>query len=253
MSDDTTVSSEPVTETTGLLRPAEADLALARGIGTFVEHVDPVPGASLEGAAASFQSDTKAGSQDDGPVSRGPTRAGQKDAHSIPSPEHWRMQPICLALPLVSASGAVGLTPTQSFLSAADQLLTVAAYARIGSDLGALNSTSWLSTAYFLTVICFQPLYGKLCDIFGRKACLLFAYVAFAMGTLGCGLAPNMPFLIASRAVGGIGGAGMNAIVAILLTDIVPLRDRGVWQAYANIIFAAGSATGAPLGGLLVV
>lgn len=43
----------------------------------------------------------------------------------------------------------------------------------------------------------------------------------------------------------------MNAVVSILMSDIVPLRERGVWQGYINIIFAAGTSTGAPLGGLL--
>ena len=57
--------------------------------------------------------------------------------------------------------------------------------------------------------------------------------------------------LCASRAVAGIGGGGMNSVVSILISDIVPLRDRGVWQGYLNIIFAAGTSTGAPLGGLL--
>jgi MFS family permease len=96
-----------------------------------------------------------------------------------------------------------------------------------------------------------QPLYGKLSDIFGRKECLLFAYVMFALGSLGCGLAQSMLQLIIARAVAGIGGGGMNAVVSILLTDIIPLRDRGIWQGYLNIIFAAGTATGAPVGGLL--
>ena len=75
--------------------------------------------------------------------------------------------------------------------------------------------------------------------------------MVFGLGCLGCGLARNMDQLIVSRAVAGIGGGGMNAVVSILLTDIVPLRDRGVWQGYLNIIFGAGTATGAPLGGLL--
>lgn len=43
----------------------------------------------------------------------------------------------------------------------------------------------------------------------------------------------------------------MNSVVSILITDIVPLRDRGIWQGYINIIFAAGTSTGAPLGGWL--
>ncbi|KAH6687168.1 multidrug resistance protein fnx1 [Plectosphaerella plurivora] len=137
------------------------------------------------------------------------------------------------------------------FLCAVDQLLTVATYAKIGSELKALNNTSWLATSYFITLTCFQPLYGKLSDIFGRKECLLFAYSIFAIGCLGCGLAPTFAHLCAARAVAGIGGGGMNALVSILMSDIVPLRDRGVWQGYINIIFAAGTSAGAPLGGLL--
>ncbi|CAI4211814.1 unnamed protein product [Parascedosporium putredinis] len=137
------------------------------------------------------------------------------------------------------------------FLCAMDQMLTVASYAKIGSDLNALNSTSWVATAYFLTLTSFQPLYGKLSDIFGRKECLLFSYTVFALGCLGCGLARDMTQLCVSRAVAGIGGGGMNSVVSILISDIVPLRDRGVWQGYLNIIFAAGTSTGAPLGGFL--
>ncbi|KAL8420091.1 hypothetical protein RB594_003027 [Gaeumannomyces avenae] len=137
------------------------------------------------------------------------------------------------------------------YLCALDQLLAVATYARIGSDLEALNSTSWIATAYFLTLTSFQPLYGKLSDIFGRKECLLFSYLVFGLGCLGCGLAQDMNQMIIARAIGGIGGGGMNSVVSILLTDLVPLRERGLWQGYINIIFALGTSTGAPLGGLL--
>ncbi|CAM1505524.1 Fc.00g111610.m01.CDS01 [Cosmosporella sp. VM-42] len=137
------------------------------------------------------------------------------------------------------------------FMVAIDQLLTVATYAKIGNELNALNNTSWIATAYFLTLTSFQPLYGKLSDIFGRKECLLFAYSVFGLGCLGCGLSRDMVQLCVARAVAGIGGGGMNSVVSILLSDIVPLRERGVWQGYINILWAAGTSTGAPLGGLL--
>ncbi|EXM36363.1 Major facilitator superfamily [Fusarium oxysporum f. sp. vasinfectum] len=137
------------------------------------------------------------------------------------------------------------------YLAAADQLLTVATYAKIGNELNALNNTSWIATAYFLTLTSSQPLYGKLSDIFGRKPCLLFAYIVFSLGCLGCGLAQGMAQLCAARAVAGIGGGGMNSVVAILLSDLVPLKDRGVWQGKISILFFAGTATGAPLGGIL--
>ena len=87
----------------------------------------------------------------------------------------------------------------QVFLSAADQTIIMASYGQIGSDLKALNLTSWIATSYFLTLTSFQPLYGKLSDIFGRKACLLFAYAVFGTGSLFCGLSQNIGHLIASR------------------------------------------------------
>lgn len=40
----------------------------------------------------------------------------------------------------------------------------------------------------------------------------------------------------------------MTTVVSILMSDIIPLRDRGVWQGVINIIYATGSGTGAPLG-----
>jgi MFS family permease len=71
------------------------------------------------------------------------------------------------------------------------------------------------------------------------------------MGCTFCGLARDIRELIAARAFAGIGGGGMTTVVSILLSDMIPLRERGKWQGYLNIIFAAGSASGAPAGGLL--
>ncbi|KAJ5340629.1 hypothetical protein N7541_009753 [Penicillium brevicompactum] len=137
------------------------------------------------------------------------------------------------------------------FMSAADQTIIMASYGQIGSDLKALNLTSWIATSYFLSLTSFQPLYGKLSDIFGRKPCLLFAYAVFGLGCLCCGLARNINELIAARVLQGIGGGGMTTVVSILMSDVVPLRDRGLWQGVINIIYATGSGIGAPLGGIL--
>lgn len=40
----------------------------------------------------------------------------------------------------------------------------------------------------------------------------------------------------------------MTLVVSVMVSDIVPLRERGTWQGVLNIIFAAGSGCGAPLG-----
>ncbi|KAI9688999.1 MAG: hypothetical protein M1822_000736 [Bathelium mastoideum] len=138
------------------------------------------------------------------------------------------------------------------FMAACDQTLIVTSYGKIGSELNALNQTSWIATAYFLTLTSFQPLYGKLSDIFSRKGCLLFAYTVFGLGSLWCGLAPDMTNLIVARAFAGVGGGGMTTVVSIFLSDAVGLRERGKWQGYVNIIYSAGAAAGPPLGGFLV-
>ena len=61
------------------------------------------------------------------------------------------------------------------------------------------NRALLIAASYFLTLTAFQPLYGKLSDIFGRKAALLFAYAIFGLGCVFCGLARNMEELIAAR------------------------------------------------------
>ncbi|KAL0061217.1 hypothetical protein AAF712_011976 [Marasmius tenuissimus] len=136
------------------------------------------------------------------------------------------------------------------FLSAMDQTVIVASYAAIGSEMKQLQKTSWIATSYMLTVTSFQPLYGKLSDIFGRKTCLIFAYCVFGIGCLLCGLSKTMDQLILSRALSGIGGGGMPTVVSIIMSDVVPLRSRGTWQGVLNIIFSSGSMVGAPLGGI---
>ena len=167
--------------------------------------------------------------------------------------EEDRNEPLYEGMPEVKAK-LKWIVPSISvgiFLAAADQTIIVACYGKIGSDLNSLSNTSWIAAAYYLTLTSIQPLYGKLSDIFGRKSCLLFAYAIFGLGCLFCGLARNMNELIAARAFAGIGGGGMTTVVSILMSDIVPLRERGIWQGIINIIFASGSGLGAPLGGLL--
>ena len=97
---------------------------------------------------------------------------------------------------------------------------------------------------YLLTLTAFQLLYGRLSDIFGRKPVLLFAFAVFGLGCLFCGLARTVTELIAARMLAGVGGGGFSTLSAIMLSDTVPLRDRGTWQGYRNVVFAIGLATG---------
>ena len=65
-----------------------------------------------------------------------------------------------------------------------------------------------------------------------------------------CGLAPNAEILILGRVVAGVGGGGLTCIATFVTSDIVPLRKRGVWQGYGNLVFGLGMGMGGIFGGI---
>ena len=138
-----------------------------------------------------------------------------------------------------------------SFLAAFDLTVIASIYPSIGSDFNAQNQTSYIATAYLLSNTALQPLYGRLSDIYGRKQALLFANTVFLFGTIGCAIAPSLWTLVIARGIAGIGGGGLNVVGVVIMSDLVPLRSRGIYQGIMNIVFGTGSTLGAPIGGIL--
>ena len=108
---------------------------------------------------------------------------------------------------------------------------------------------SWLGSAYLIAHAVVQPLSGKLTDIFGRRAGLLFCAVLFVIGNTTCGMAQSKSVMILGRVAAGLGGGGLNSVSTFVLTDLVPLRSRGMWQGLGNIIYTVGLGLGGVLGG----
>ncbi|KAJ7068112.1 MFS general substrate transporter [Mycena amicta] len=119
----------------------------------------------------------------------------------------------------------------------------------IGSDFNKSNEASYIGTSYLLSLCCFTPLYGRLADILGRKSAMLLALFFFGSGTILCGLVPSMETLILARAVAGMGGGGVMTVSTIVTTDLIPLKQRGLYQGLTNILFGLGAGIGGPLGG----
>ncbi|KAF9569492.1 vacuolar amino acid permease [Agrocybe pediades] len=134
-------------------------------------------------------------------------------------------------------------------LGAFDGTVVATLLTPIGSEFNASNQSSYIGTAYLLSVCCFTPLYGRLADILGRKGAMLVALSLFGSGTIFCGMAPSMNALIAARAVAGMGGGGVMTVSSIAVTDFIPLKQRGLYQGVANILFGLGAGLGGPLGG----
>ncbi len=119
------------------------------------------------------------------------------------------------------------------FLSALEQTIVAPALPTIGRMLHDVENLSWVVTAYLLACTAMTPLFGKLSDTYGRRAVMLAAVIIFLLGSVACALAPNMPALIAARALQGVGGgAALGLFIAHLdQLAVQPLRWRHIVEA----------------------
>ncbi len=122
----------------------------------------------------------------------------------------------------------------------------------IVADLGGGASYVWVSSGYFLASTVLQPLYGQLANMLGRRVLILFAVVAFTVGSGICGGTPNMTVMILGRVIQGVGGGGINMLVNLIICDLVPLRERGKFMAIIFSAISVGTGLGPFLGGIIV-
>ncbi|KAJ7235108.1 iron permease [Mycena haematopus] len=119
-------------------------------------------------------------------------------------------------------------------------------------DLNGTDSFAWVSTAYSLATTAILRFSGRLADVLGRRDVLLAALVVFAVGSAVCGSAHSMATLIAGRVIQGIGSGGIQSLTAIVVADIVPLKDRGFFNALTGATFTVATAAGPFIGGAIV-
>jgi EmrB/QacA subfamily drug resistance transporter len=142
----------------------------------------------------------------------------------------------------------VGLMLT-IFTGALNQTIVATPLPTIGREYNDVQNLSWLVTAYLLTSTAVAPLFGKLSDMYGRRAMMLVALAIFTVGSLACALAPSMLTLIIGRGLQGIGGGGMLPLAQTIVADVITPRERGKWQAYIGVSWVCASLGGPLLGG----
>ncbi|KAI9453901.1 vacuolar amino acid permease [Lactarius psammicola] len=138
-----------------------------------------------------------------------------------------------------------------TFLTAINATLVATLLPSISSEFQKSNQASWLGTSYLLSICTFTPLYGRLCDVMGRRGANQTAVILLALGTLACGLSSNMSVLIAARFFSGMGGGGIMTTATIITSDMYSLRSRGLAQGVASVFNGLGMGLGGPLGGLI--
>ena len=107
-------------------------------------------------------------------------------------------------------------------------------------DLDIGSSYPWTINAFLLTSTCFQPTWGQLAEIFGRRWVTLLSVAIFILGSGISGGAKNESMFIAGRAIQGTGGGGLNMLIDLIICDLVPLRERPRFIGIVNAVFAIG-------------
>ncbi len=172
-----------------------------------------------------------------GPAVRAGSGASGAAEREVPPPR-WVLVFVVVALALL--------------MSSLDGTIVATALHAIEQGLHAsINWTSWVITAYSVGLVLMLSLAGKLSVRFGQRRYFLFSVVLFAFASLCCGLATNIYFLIALRALQAAGGAGFTpSATAIVVERFGPARDKAV--GLFGSIFPIGSTIGPIFGGLFV-
>ncbi|WP_038842784.1 MFS transporter [Salinispora arenicola] len=148
---------------------------------------------------------------------------------------------------MVPLSGVV----LAQLLAMVDLNLTAAALPAIAADLGGADRFTWVVTAAVLASTVTTPLYGKLSDVYGRRALLVVALAVLTLGSLLCGLAQSMNQLIAARAVQGAGAGGLMISAYAVYAELLDARRLVRYQIVTATLVNIGTAFGPLAGGVL--
>jgi EmrB/QacA subfamily drug resistance transporter len=147
----------------------------------------------------------------------------------------------------------VGLVSIGAFIGQLDATIVQLALPTLGKTFAAtLEAVSWVSLAYLVAFASFLPIFGRLCEIYGRKSLYLIGYVIFITSSLLCGFATDLGWLIAFRVVQGIGGSMLGANSIAILVAAIDQNRRGRALGYFAAALGVGMCAGPAVGGLVL-
>ncbi len=112
--------------------------------------------------------------------------------------------------------------------------------------------SQWVVTAYLVTLTSLLLIFGRVSEYVGRGRMFILGFVVFTLGSLACGLSPDLPVLIMFRVIQATGAAMLFSISSAIIFELYPRGEQGKSMGYVGATVAIGSIAGPVLGGFLV-
>jgi EmrB/QacA subfamily drug resistance transporter len=141
------------------------------------------------------------------------------------------------------------ITSVALFMTTLDNLVVTTALPVIRKDLDAsLSGLEWTVNAYTLTFAVLLISGAALGDRFGRRRMFTIGLAIFTLASAAAALAPSIDYLIAARALQGLGGAIVTPLTLTILSAAVPAEKRGLalgaWGGISGLAVAIGPLVG---------
>ncbi len=139
-----------------------------------------------------------------------------------------------------------------NFMIAIEATIVSTAMPQIAAQLGGLELYSWVFAAFLLTQTATTVVFGKLSDLRGRKAVMLWGIAIFLAGSILCGFAWSMPSLIAFRLLQGVGAGAVQPTAMTIVGDLYSVHERGKIQGWLASVWAISAVLGPLVGSLII-
>jgi DHA2 family multidrug resistance protein len=156
--------------------------------------------------------------------------------------EHRQVNPWIVAVAVMFAT----------FMEVLDTTVVNVSLPHIAGNLSAtIDESTWVLTSYLVANAIILPLTGWLASTFGRKRLLMASVTGFTLSSLLCGLAPNLPSLVAFRLLQGATGGAMQPLSQAVLLEAFPPHMRGKAMGFWGLGIVVAPILGPVLGGWL--